>query len=262
MLQREEQPRDADTQWFWDHYDTAAAEIAQFLGDAGVPVEGCVVADVGCGDGIMALGVAHGARPATLIAYDVNEVDVDLLRERARRYGVAEELPAELTFTRSGPTAIPADDATFDVVYTWSVFEHVADPLMLLREIRRILKPDGALFLQLWPFYYSARGSHLWDWFPDPFHHLLQSEEEIVEAMRASDLHAREWTEYMLKEFLALNRVTLNELQRAIVAAKFVIRKIQLLAESWPVPPEVASYPLSDLGVSGVKLIASPGRDA
>lgn len=253
------QPPDADEQWFRDHYGMAAGEIAQFLGDSGVLLEGRVVADVGCGDGIMALGVAHGSRPASLVGFDVNEVDVDLLLERARRYGVAELLPPGVEFTRSSSTVIPAENASFDVVYTWSAFEHVGDPEALLREIRRILRPDGALFLQLWPFYYSARGSHLWDWFPEPFHHLVQSEEEIVAAMRASDRHPPEFTEYMLGEFLALNRVTLDELQRCIRAANLEIRKVHLLAENWPVPAEVGSRPLSELGVSGVKLLATPG---
>jgi ubiquinone/menaquinone biosynthesis C-methylase UbiE len=258
LRRRDAQPLDPDVQWFWDHYRTAAGEIAEFLGEAGVPLEGRVVADVGCGDGIMAFGVAHQSRPAVLRAFDVNDVDVDVLLERARRYGVADELPEQLTFMRSEATSLPAEDAAFDVVYTWSVFEHVADPPGLLRDIHRVLKPDGALFLQLWPFYYSARGSHLWEWFPEPFHHLLESDEEIAAAMRASDRHTHEWTEYMLKEFLALNRVTLNDLQRGIVDAGLVIRKVQLIAETWPVPEGVASYPLSDLGVSGVKLIAVP----
>lgn len=50
----------------------------------------------------------------------------------------------------------------YDVVVTWSALEHVAEPVSMLREIRRILRPGGVLFLQLWPFYYSDRGSHLW----------------------------------------------------------------------------------------------------
>ena len=74
---------------------------------------------------------------------------------------------------------------------TWSVFEHARDPLGLLREMRRIVRPDGELFLQLWPFYHSFRGSHLWDWFPEPFHHLGQSVEEVEAGVRASDAPPR-----------------------------------------------------------------------
>ncbi|TLY28193.1 MAG: class I SAM-dependent methyltransferase [Nitrospirae bacterium] len=38
-------------------------------------------------------------------------------------------------------------DQWFDVVTMWHTIEHVPDPLSVLREIRRILKPDGAVML-------------------------------------------------------------------------------------------------------------------
>jgi 2-polyprenyl-3-methyl-5-hydroxy-6-metoxy-1,4-benzoquinol methylase len=40
-------------------------------------------------------------------------------------------------------------DAYFDVVHISEVLEHVPDPAALLRECRRILKPDGLFFLSL-----------------------------------------------------------------------------------------------------------------
>jgi SAM-dependent methyltransferase len=250
---------DAEEQWFWDHYEGAANQIIEFVGSAGLTLEGRTVADVGCGDGIMAMGVVDHAAPARLVGFDVNPVDVAKLHESARRYRGTAELPAALAFEVSAPTRLPASDASFDVVYTWSAFEHVAEPPALLRDIRRILKPDGVLFLQLWPFYYSALGSHLWDWFPEHFHHLGQTDDQITLAMRRSARHTSEWTEYMLGEFLKLNRVRVDELQGAVVEAGFGIRKVQLIAEQVNVPPGAAStYPLSDLGVSGVKLLAVP----
>lgn len=40
-------------------------------------------------------------------------------------------------------------DGYFDVVHISEVLEHVTDPLALLRECRRIIKPDGLFFLSL-----------------------------------------------------------------------------------------------------------------
>lgn len=44
--------------------------------------------------------------------------------------------------------------ASFDVVYAAQVFEHLADPLADLRELRRILKPGGLLYLDV-PNYHT-----------------------------------------------------------------------------------------------------------
>ena len=244
--------------WFADHYESAPQQIDEFLAGSGVQLTRLVVADVGCGDGIMALGVTHRCRPKSLVGFDVNQVDVSTLLERSRRYGVGDTLPRELEFRQSDPIRLPSDDAVFDVVYTWSAFEHVGDPVALLREIRRVLKPAGVMMLQLWPFYHSAPGSHLWDWFPEPFHHLGRSPDEIVAEMRASDRHSPEWTEYMAKEFLALNRITPDELHRAILAAGFELKKIEAIGGAAHVPPEASLYVFSELAISGVKLLANP----
>jgi SAM-dependent methyltransferase len=42
---------------------------------------------------------------------------------------------------------IPADDGHFDAVICNAVLEHVANPVEVLQEIRRVLKPGGHLYL-------------------------------------------------------------------------------------------------------------------
>lgn len=44
-------------------------------------------------------------------------------------------------------TAIPVEDASFDVVLCTEVMEHIAEPLKLIHEFSRILKPSGLLLL-------------------------------------------------------------------------------------------------------------------
>jgi len=245
--------------WFREHLD-AADQVMEFLAGGGLTLEGRAVADIGSGDGIIDLGLALRGRPRSLVGYDVNLTSTEHLLEQARRYAGVDALPPNLSFASSEPERLPAADASFDVLVTWSAFEHVRDPIGLLREMRRVMRPDGVLFLQLWPFYHSPKGSHLWDWFPEPFHHLQQSTEEVEAAMRASDRHPPEWTEYMLSEFKTLNRVTVDDLQASLRDAGFSVRRLELIPHRTHVPPGLDAFPLSVLGIAGVKLLAVPAR--
>lgn len=251
------EPTPAERQWFHDHYQVAPSEMADFIQTAGVELEGKSIADIGCGDGIMDLGFFNQVKPSQLVGFDLNPVDRGALLARAQANGVEiDAIPDALEYRVSGPVELPAETHSFDRVVTWSAFEHVGDPLRLFKEIRRIMKPDGVLFLQLWPFYHSHQGGHLWDWFPEGFAHLTKTEDEIVAAMRADDKGNPGFTEYMIDEIRHLNRATVDDLQRSMLAAGLFVTKFQLLTEPVHIKPELSRYPLSQLGIGGVKLLA------
>jgi SAM-dependent methyltransferase len=253
-----EQPQDPQMKWFWDHYGDAAKQIESFCRPAGSQLADAKIADVGCGDGIMALGFFELVRPNQLVGFDINPVSTERLQEMSAAAGVSQSLPSGLEFRVSQPTSIPAETHEFDFVYSWSAFEHIADPLGVLKEIRRILRPGGHFFLQLWPFYHSSSGSHLWDWFDDDFHHLVRPQDELLADVNGSQRHSPEWTGYMTKEFEHLNRITLDELQRCVLAAGLYVAKLELLTAPAHLTPALARYSWADLGVGGIKLIAVP----
>ena len=246
---------DPAERWFREHYDEAADKTLAFLAAGGVSLEGKDVADIGSGDGIIDLALAHRGRPRRLIGYDLRCTSREHLAQQAGRYGVAAP-PDGLAFERSEIVGVPADDDAFDVVVTWSAFEHISDPVGVAAEIRRILRPGGVLFLQLWPFYHSGRGSHLWDWFPETHHHLLEHEDDVVEQMLAGDAHEAGWTRYMADEFRQLNRITLEELHRSLLTAGFHVSRLELITHAVAIPRRLARFPLSDLAVGGVQLLA------
>lgn len=247
-----------ESAWFWEHYDGAAGDIATTARECGIELKGRQIADFGCGDGIMALGLCRLVEPSQLVGFDVNLTDSQNLVRRAREENALDgDLPSQLSFRRSEPTAAPADDDAFDFVYSWSAFEHIAEPVGVLREIRRILRPHGSFFLQLWPFYLSARGSHLWDWFPEEFHHLRANHRDIIAEMRRSERHSEQWTAYMSEEYERLNRITLDELQRAVLASGFDVRRLELITLPTILTPELGRYSWADLAVSGIKLVAT-----
>jgi SAM-dependent methyltransferase len=243
--------------WFDEHFNDAADEILAFLDGDGISMEGKMVADIGSGDGIIDLGLAIKGKPKTLVGYDPRLTDYGGLRRSAQAAGVIEdEMPPNITFFESETDAIPAESGAFDVAVTWSVFEHVDDPVTMFAEIRRILKPTGVLFLQLWPFWLSQHGGHLWPHTSEPFPHLMRKDQAIiddVEGKRATDP-----TRTADDEYRSLNRVTLDGLQRALLTSGMLPTKVKVIGDVAHIPTSLAHVPLSDIGIAGVELLAVP----
>lgn len=244
--------------WPDESFTGATTEVVEFFAEEGIDLAGARLADIGCGDGVMDLGVARRVGPEVLVGFDIEPVDDAFLLARARTAGVADQLPACLRFQQCGPDTLPADDDSFDYVFSWSAFEHVTRPVAVLREVRRVLRPGGVLMIQLWPFYHSKHGSHLWDWFPDGFCQLLWDQDTIEREVRAHPERGPAWVDQLLAASRELNRITVDDLHRALMAGGFRVDKLQLLSECFHIPPELAHLPLSTLAVSGVKLLAVP----
>lgn len=244
--------------WPEESFTDAAAQIVGFFADEGIDLRGTRLADIGCGDGIMDLGVFQRADPALLVGYDLAPVDTASLAARAVDRGVATEVPDGLRFEVCGPESLPAGTDSFDHVFSWSAFEHVIRPIPVLQEVHRVLRPDGLLMIQLWPFYHSKHGSHLWDWFPQGFGQLLFDPFEVERQVLAEPDKGPGWTSELLAGFRELNRITLDDLHRALLHAHFEVVKLELLHECFHVPPELAHLPLTTVAVSGVKLLAAP----
>lgn len=127
---------------------------------------------------------------------------------------------------------------------------------MLLREIRRVLRPYGVLFIQLWPFYASEHGSHLWPWFDDAFVQHRYSDSEV-----SDHLHKRlppDLATAMVHLFRSCNQIDADSLQRDVLAAGFRIVKFEILTNTVRIPDVLDHLPLSQLGIAGVKLLAIP----
>jgi SAM-dependent methyltransferase len=243
-------------EWWGEHFIDAVDGVVSFLEPEGTSVKGAEILDLGCGDGIIALGLLRRAGAARVVGCDLFEVDRPFLAEKCREHGEAPIAEGEpISFTVSEPIALPFEDASFDLVTAWSVFEHVSDPRPLLREVRRVLRPDGVVFIQIWPLWNSEHGSHLWTWFEEPFQHLLKSPTQIrahlAEAIPEEDLASA-----MFDLYSSCNHISIDELQMAVVDAGLFICKAEVVSSSFHIPPELQRTPLSKLAPAGITLMA------
>ncbi|HEU4878801.1 MAG TPA: methyltransferase domain-containing protein [Gemmatimonadaceae bacterium] len=102
-------------------------------------VEGASVLDVGCGDaGALIAFAEQGAKCAGIECFDTS---LERGRLRAADHGV------EVDLKKGVAESIPYPDATFDLVMLDNVLEHVTDRPLTLREVKRVLKPGGLLYM-------------------------------------------------------------------------------------------------------------------
>ncbi len=143
---------------FRSEYDYAlfeyyrSAKVIAFLERAGVFVRGSVL-DAGCGGGGMSLSLAEEA--GLVVGIDITDRFVDAGRRLAAERGVC-----NLRFAVADGQALPFRDASFDLLLSHAVIEHVADAPRYLRECVRVLRPGGSMYLSTAP-YLSFAGAHL-----------------------------------------------------------------------------------------------------
>jgi SAM-dependent methyltransferase len=100
-------------------------------------VRGKTVLDAACGEG-------YGSALLAAVAAGVTGVDLspEAISHASDRYQAG-----NLSFRSADCLALPFADDSFDCVVSFETLEHLADHDGLLREFRRVLKPDGFLLL-------------------------------------------------------------------------------------------------------------------
>jgi SAM-dependent methyltransferase len=120
---------------------------------------GARLLDAGCGTGQFALEFA--ARGCQVAAIDVSPAMI----ERAHAHGAERQIAVDW---RIGDLArLPDADASFDAVMARVSLHFVPDPAAALRELGRVLRPDGRLFVSV-PGALSPIYHELWRRFVQP----------------------------------------------------------------------------------------------
>jgi SAM-dependent methyltransferase len=89
-----------------------------------------------------------------------------------RYYGL--DITSRATHIRGDALYLPVRDSTADWVLLVAVLEHVLDPMRVLQETRRVLKPGGRVYVAV-PFLQMKHGdTDYWRWTDDGIRCLIQ----------------------------------------------------------------------------------------
>lgn len=113
---------------FWAYREALRAFIGAGTGEA---------LDVGCGEGRV-------CRELTALGYRVTAVD-----PVPAMVAAAKEARSATTYTLAPAAALPLPNARFDLVVAYNVLMDVENVPAAVREIRRVLRPDGRLVISI-----------------------------------------------------------------------------------------------------------------
>lgn len=246
--------------WFFRHFDHAAGVIGDYLLDDSPLLQGRIL-DVGCGDGITDLGLYLRYQPELLVGVDPFRGFDRLLEVARANHLPLTQLPAGLRFSDADGNHLPFADDSFDVVVSWGSVEHIAGGYgQTLREIKRVLRPDGMLFIHP-GLYYSNFGHHLGEFSSEPHFHLKLPPDRLRELVlntppnymdRAGEFATPQqyWQWYT-----ELNPITVPGFEAELRALDFEFHRGALrCAERVDYSPQLQRYPLIDLAIDELYL--------
>jgi len=109
------------------------------------------VLDDGCGGGRYTIGLKNlGFKK--IVGLDISQDAIDFAKKM-------NPYPEEVSFIQGSALDLPFEDETFDFVFCNGVLHHTTDTEKGIKEIYRVLKPNG----KCWLYIYGGKGSLFWD---------------------------------------------------------------------------------------------------
>ena len=140
---------DSDTREFFDrvasewesmrggYYDEA---VMNKLQETGLLQKGTTLVDLGAGDGSLSRAVA--SKVGKVIAVDIS---VEMLKELKKKAG--QDGIGNIHIMEGDGCDLPIDEESVDLVCANMFLHHIEEPLLAIREMHRVLKPGGKVFL-------------------------------------------------------------------------------------------------------------------
>ncbi len=101
-----------------------------------------VIVDAGCGSGYSSQLIQEKFTPKRLIAFDFMPEQIELAKIRNRRNNL------NINFYQGDMREIKELDNSIDAVFIFGVIHHISDWQNAIKEVYRILKPEGVLLIE------------------------------------------------------------------------------------------------------------------
>ena len=118
-----------------------AADLWQALGPGAAPGR---MLDIGAGTAQILIEIARQRPDALLVGIDLADEMLKLGRRNVTQAGFDGRIELVLTDARR----LPWDDGAFGCVFSNSIVHHIPEPFEVLVEMRRVLAPQGLLFVR------------------------------------------------------------------------------------------------------------------
>ncbi|MBI3324809.1 MAG: methyltransferase domain-containing protein [Candidatus Omnitrophica bacterium] len=173
------------------------------------------VLEIGSGSGYGAFYLSHVARDVTAI-----DADTERIAQAQRLFR-----RPNLRYVAMQGQRLDVPDASFDVVGTFQVIEHIPEPElpMFVGEIARVLRPDGALIVSTLNVEYNRKGRA--DYQKPGFHEKEFTAPELEALLRSVFGHVEMYGLYPARRYRLYHRLKRWGLDRWGPAAKNPVRR-------------------------------------
>jgi len=103
-----------------------------------------LILDAGTGTARIPIIMCQRRPQWQIIGIDLAQSMLEIGRQNVEQAGLQQQIKLELVDAKQ----MPYPDAYFDMVISNSIIHHLPNPLPFLQELKRVLKPNGAIFLR------------------------------------------------------------------------------------------------------------------
>jgi len=158
------------------------------------------VLDIGCGTGVLLDMLAKAHPGISLAGMDATAEMLAVARSR---------LPAGTPLFQAGAEQLPFAGTTFDIIVTCNMFHYIRRPMAALHEIRRVLRPCGALVITDWcDDYLSCRACNAFLRLTDPAHYRAYRLRECEDMLTSAGFTAVAVERYKINWFWGMMTAT------------------------------------------------------